>query len=71
MRFKHIISTIDSHTAGEPTRIVIYGFPQVKGNTMTERVEYLREKMDWLRKSLMREPRDTHWNSGRNCDHKT
>jgi len=57
MRFKHIITAIDSHTASEPTRIVIDGFPQVKGNTMTERVEYLREKMDWLRKSLMREPR--------------
>jgi proline racemase len=57
MMFKHIINAIDSHTAGEPTRIIIDGFPQVKGNTMTERVEYLREKMDWLRKSLMREPR--------------
>ena len=57
MKFKHIIGAIDSHTAGEPTRIIIDGFPQVKGNTMTERVEYLREKMDWLRKSLMREPR--------------
>ncbi len=57
MKFKHIIGAIDSHTAGEPTRIIIEGFPQVKGNTMTERPEYLREKMDWLRKSLMREPK--------------
>lgn len=57
MRFRQIISAIDSHTAGEATRIIIDGFPQVKGNTMTERIEYLKEKMDWLRKSLMREPR--------------
>jgi proline racemase len=57
MRFKHIISVIDSHTAGEPTRIIVDGFPQVKGSTMAERLEYLNEQMDWLRKSLMREPR--------------
>jgi proline racemase len=57
MRFKYIISVIDSHTAGEPTRIIVDGFPQVKGSTMAERMEYLNEQMDWLRKSLMREPR--------------
>ena len=57
MRFKHIIGVIDSHTSGEPTRIIVDGFPQVKGSTMAERMEYLNEQMDWLRKSLMREPR--------------
>ncbi len=57
MNLKHIISVVDSHTAGEPTRIIVDGFPQVKGSNMAERMEYLRTDMDWLRKSLMREPR--------------
>ncbi|MFA5865139.1 MAG: proline racemase family protein [Phycisphaerae bacterium] len=57
MKVKRIIRVVDSHTAGEPTRIIVDGFPRVKGSTMAERMEYLRTKMDWLRKSLMREPR--------------
>ncbi len=57
MHFKHMIGTVDSHTAGEPTRIIVDGFPPVKGQTMAERMSYLATHMDWLRKSLMREPR--------------
>ncbi len=57
MNIKHIISTVDSHTAGEPTRIITDGFPLPKGATLAERMEYLRTNMDWLRKSLMHEPR--------------
>jgi proline racemase len=57
MHFKHLIHVVDSHTAGEPTRIIVDGFPQVKGRTMAERMTYLATHMDWLRKSLMREPR--------------
>lgn len=57
MQFKHMISVVDSHTAGEPTRIIVDGFPPVKGQTMAERMSYLADHMDWLRKSLMREPR--------------
>jgi len=57
MNVKHIISVIDSHTAGEPTRIIVDGFGKVKGDTMAERMDYLKTHMDWLRKSLMHEPR--------------
>ncbi|MBU4199748.1 MAG: proline racemase family protein [Verrucomicrobia bacterium] len=57
MHFTKMISVIDSHTAGEPTRIIVDGFPPVKGRTMAERMNYLANHMDWLRKSLMREPR--------------
>ncbi len=57
MKLTQMINTVDSHTAGEPTRIIVSGFPPVKGATMAERMEYLRTNMDWLRKSLMREPR--------------
>jgi len=57
MKFKHMIDVIDSHTAGEPTRIIVGGFPPVRGETMAARMDYLKTDMDWLRKSLMREPR--------------
>ncbi len=57
MHLKHMISVVDSHTAGEPTRIIVDGFGEVPGNTMAERMDYLRTSKDWLRKSLMREPR--------------
>lgn len=43
--------------AEEPTRMIVGGFPAVKGSTMAERMRYLGEKMVWLRASLMRELR--------------
>ena len=51
------ISTIDSHTAGEPTRIVIDGLPEIPGATMPEKKEYLEKHLDHLRTMLMHEPR--------------
>jgi proline racemase len=57
VKIEHLISVVDSHTAGEPTRIIVDGFGLVRGDTMPARMEYLRTHMDWLRKSLMREPR--------------
>jgi len=40
MRFEHIINVIDSHTEGEPTRIVVSGFPFLPGNSMAEKRDY-------------------------------
>lgn len=56
MRARQIIHTIDSHTAGEGTRLVISGIP-VKGRTILEKLAYLRENLDWMRSALMNEPR--------------
>jgi trans-L-3-hydroxyproline dehydratase len=52
-----IIKTIDAHTAGEPLRLIVDGFPRVEGRTILEKREYLREHYDHLRKALMLEPR--------------
>jgi len=57
MKIKRVLHVVDSHTAGEPTRIIVDGFPKVQGQTMAERMEYLKTHLDWIRKSLMREPR--------------
>lgn len=57
MKFKHYISCIDAHTAGEPLRIVTSGFPPIPGNTMLEKRDYVNKHYNGLRKMLMLEPR--------------
>jgi trans-L-3-hydroxyproline dehydratase len=51
------IRTIDAHTAGEPLRVVISGFPDLPGDTIPARRRYAMENCDPLRKALMWEPR--------------
>jgi len=51
------ITTIDAHTAGEPFRVIIDGYPELEGNTILERRSYARENFDYLRTALMWEPR--------------
>ena len=51
------IRTLDAHTAGEPLRLIIDGFPEPQGDTMLERREWLREHHDDLRTAIMLEPR--------------
>ncbi len=51
------LRTIDAHTAGEPLRLIVDGFPRVEGKTMLERREWVREHQDHLRRALMLEPR--------------
>ncbi len=51
------IQAVDTHTAGEATRIVIGGVPNIKGKSMPEKRQWLEENMDQLRTSLMLEPR--------------
>jgi proline racemase/trans-L-3-hydroxyproline dehydratase len=56
-RFAHFITAIDSHTAGEPTRIIVSGLPPILGSTIPEKWAYVRKNMDHLRRALMHEPR--------------
>src|SRR5687767_8368627 len=51
------ISVIDSHTGGEPTRVVIHGGPELRGNTMAERLESFRNEHDRFRSAVVNEPR--------------
>lgn len=57
MRFVKSIYAVDSHTMGEPTRVVVGGIPNVPGNTMMEKKHYLEEHYDSIRTALMLEPR--------------
>jgi len=51
------IQTIDSHTEGEPLRIIISGYPELEGKTLLEKRISARRSHDDLRKSLIWEPR--------------
>ena len=51
------IRTIDAHTAGEPLRLIVDGFPPIEGHTILEQREFVREHYDDLRRALMLEPR--------------
>ncbi len=51
------IETIDAHTAGEPLRLIVAGFPTVEGATILEQREFVRANYDHLRRALMLEPR--------------
>lgn len=57
IRFKNYINCIDSHTGGEPLRIITSGLPPIKGDTILEKREYLLKYHDDLRKLIMLEPR--------------
>lgn len=52
-----IISTVEMHTGGEPTRIVVDGWPRFAGRTLLDKRREARERFDPLRRGLMREPR--------------
>ena len=51
------ITSIDAHTGGEPFRVIVDGFPELKGTTILERRRYAKEHYDHLRTALMWEPR--------------
>lgn len=51
------LRVIDSHTGGEPTRLVLSGFPDLGTGPMSERLELLKSKYDNLRSAVVNEPR--------------
>ena len=51
------ISVIDTHTGGEPTRVVIAGGPDLGSGTMAERLAVFRDRHDTFRSAVVNEPR--------------
>jgi trans-L-3-hydroxyproline dehydratase len=54
---KGVINTVEMHTGGEPVRIVVSGYPEIKGSTILDKRQYVKENFDALRVMLMSEPR--------------
>lgn len=55
--FPESIEVIDSHTGGEPTRVVVSGGPELGGGPLTARRDRFRDKFDSWRRALIHEPR--------------
>jgi 4-hydroxyproline epimerase len=51
------ISVIDTHTGGEPTRVVVSGGPDLGSGTMAERLAVFRDRYDRFRSAVVNEPR--------------
>ena len=51
------IQGIDSHTGGEPTRLVLDGGPDLGSGSLRERAEIFRKYHDAFRSAVVREPR--------------
>lgn len=52
-----VFDVIYTHTEGEPLCIIHSGIPYPAGSTILEKRKFLKERYDWVRTSLMREPR--------------
>lgn len=57
MKAQRVISTIDSHTAGERTRMITGGVPNIPGPTMADKREFFSQNLNSVRKALTLEPR--------------
>jgi 4-hydroxyproline epimerase len=53
----HPLHTVDSHTAGEPTRVIVAGGPDLGKGELSDRLRLLRESHDSFRTRVIAEPR--------------
>ena len=60
----HTFFCIDGHTCGNPVRVVAGGAPPLSGATMIEKRAHFLAEFDWIRTSLMFEPRGHDMMSG-------
>lgn len=51
------VRVIDSHTGGEPTRLVLSGGPDLGNNSLSGRLERFRQQHDAFRSAVVNEPR--------------
>lgn len=52
-----MFTAIDTHTGGEPTRVVVAGVPEITGRTMVDKRKMIESQFDYVRTALLHEPR--------------
>ena len=57
MKFERLMTTIDAHAEGMPIRLVTGGIPNIPGQTMAEKRDFVKQNLDHLRTFLVYEPR--------------
>ena len=55
--FDNCVTTIDSHTEGETTRLVVNGLGNIQGKTMMDKLDGFKSHYDHIRCLLTKEPR--------------
>lgn len=48
---------VDTHTEGEPTRIIFWTWPSIEANNIVDLKNFILREYDWLRRSVLYEPR--------------
>jgi 4-hydroxyproline epimerase len=51
------INFVDSHTGGEPTRVILSGWPELYGSTVAQKAKSFAMHTDQLRSAMVNEPR--------------
>lgn len=51
------VQVLDSHTGGEPTRVIVTGGPALPAGSMARKLQHLREHFDYFRRAIVKEPR--------------
>jgi proline racemase len=64
VRADHMFKVIDIHSAGAPSRLILSGVPPLVGATTMEKMQYFASHHDWIRRSLVLEPRGRGLTSG-------
>ncbi|RLB92600.1 MAG: hypothetical protein DRH26_05875, partial [Deltaproteobacteria bacterium] len=54
---ENCVTTIDSHTEGETTRLIVNGLEEIKGKTMMDKLDWFKSRYDHIRCLLTKEPR--------------
>src|SRR3954451_9402116 len=57
LRLGRSIRAVDLHAAGEPGRVIVDGVGDVPGQTMFDKMTWLRENGEYLRPLMLPEPR--------------
>ena len=53
----HAVRVVDSHTGGEPTRVVVSGAPELGAGTAADKLCVFRERCDTFSSAVVNEPR--------------
>lgn len=64
MAIKQTFDCIDSHTCGNPVRVLRSGYPELEGDDMGAKRLHFMQQYDWIRQGLMFEPRGHDMMSG-------
>ncbi len=57
LKFDASLTAVDVHAAGLPGRVIVGGFGEIPGDTARDKMVYLRDHRDDIRKLMLNEPR--------------